>query len=151
MHRRAEEAKARIRVARAADASVLADLCTQLGYLSTPAEVAERLEGVFGHPDHVVFIAELDSGRVVGFLHGFSGMVLETGPRADILGLVIDSAHRGQGIGKSLVAEAERWAQSKGHRGLHVRCNVVRTATHAFYEGLGFECYKTQKNFQKKL
>jgi GNAT superfamily N-acetyltransferase len=136
-------------VARAGDAAPLADLCTQLGYPSTPAELAERLESIFGHPDHVVFVAELPPGRVAGFLHGFSGIVLETGPRAEILGLVTDAAYRGQGIGRSLVAEAERWAQSKGHRALTVRCNVVRTGAHAFYEGLGFECTKTQRHYRK--
>jgi len=141
----------RIRIARRSDASVLAGLCTQLGYPSTPGEVAERLESIFGHPDHVVLVAELDSGAVAGFLHGFCGVVLETGERAEIVGLVADSGHRGQGVGKSLVAEAERWARSKGHRTLHVRCNVVRTAAHAFYEGLGFALVKTQKNFQKKI
>lgn len=147
----AGEAKIRVRIARAGDAAALAELATQLGYPSTPAEVTERLEAIFGHPDHVVFVAELQNGRAAGFLHGFCGMILETGARAEILGLVADSAHRGQGIGRSLVAEAQRWAQSKGHQVLHVRCNVVRTAAHAFYEGLGFECVKTQKNFQKKL
>jgi GNAT superfamily N-acetyltransferase len=93
----------------------------------------------------------MDAGRVVGFLHAFSGMVLETGSRAEILGLVADAGHRGKGIGSALVAEAERWAQSKGHGALGVRCNVVRTAAHGFYEGLGFECVKTQKNFLKKF
>ena len=88
---------------------------------------------------------------MAGFLHGFLGLALETGPRAEILGLVADAAVRGRGIGRRLVREAERWAQSKGHRTLTVRCNVVRTAAHAFYEGLGFECTKTQKHYRKQL
>jgi len=145
------EGKIRVRVARAGDAAELAGLCTQLGYPSNPAELAERLEQIFGDPDHVVLVAEPDAGRVAGFLHGFCGIALETGRRAEVLGLVVDAGARGQGIGRSLVAEAERWAQSKGHRALTVRCNVVRTAAHAFYEGLGFECTKTQKHYRKKL
>jgi len=144
-------ASIRIRVARAGDAVALADLCTQLGYPSTPAEVAGRLEHIFGDPDHVVFVAELPEGGVVGFIHGFSGIALETGPRAEILGLVADAGRRGQGIGRKLVTEVERWAQSKGHSAVTVRCNVVRTAAHGFYEGLGFECTKTQKHFRKKF
>jgi GNAT superfamily N-acetyltransferase len=147
----AKEANIRVRLARAGDAVALADLCTQLGYPSTPAELVERLESILGHPDHVVFVAELETGGVAGFLHAFSGMILETGSRAEILGLVADAAQRGQGIGRSLVTEAERWAQSKGHQMLHVRCNVLRTRAHTFYEGLGFRCSKTQKNFQKAL
>ena len=145
------EANIRIRVARAGDAVALADLCTQLGYPSTPAEVAARLEHILGDPDHVVFVADLTEGGVAGFVHGFSGIALETGPRAEILGLVADAGRRGQGIGRRLVAEVERWAQSKGHNALTVRCNVVRTAAHGFYDGLGFECTKTQKHFRKKF
>jgi GNAT superfamily N-acetyltransferase len=145
------EAKFRARVARAEDAAALAELCTQLGYPSTPAEVTERLERLLGDSDHVVFVAELDGGHLGGFLHGSSGMALENGPRAEILGLVADSALRGQGIGRRLVGEMERWARLKGHRTLVVRCNVVRTAAHAFYEGLGFECTKTQKHYRKSL
>jgi len=99
----ADEAKIRVRTARADDAPVLADLCTQLGYPSTPKDLEERLETLFGDPDHVVFIAELEGGRVAGFLHGFLGLALETGPRAEILGLVADAAVRGRGIGRRLV------------------------------------------------
>ncbi len=148
---RTAEAKCRARVARAEDAAALAELCTQLGYPSTPSEVTERLARILGDSDHVVFVAEVDGGRLGGFLHGFSGMALENGPRAEILGLVADSAQRGQGIGRRLVGEMERWARSKGHRTLVVRCNVVRTAAHTFYEGLGFECTKAQKHYRKSL
>jgi len=99
----------------------------------------------------VVFVAESDEGRLAGFLHGFSGMALENGLRATILGLVVDSSMRGQGIGHRLVREAEAWARSKGHQALNVRCNVIRTQAHVFYEGMGFACTKTQKHYHKKL
>jgi GNAT superfamily N-acetyltransferase len=141
----------RIRVARAGDAAALADLCTQLGYPSTETDIAERLESILGDPDHMLFVAELDGSSVAGFLHGFSGIALETGRRADIQGLVVGSAVRGRGVGARLVAETENWARSKGHFALTVRCNVVRTAAHGFYEGLGFECTKTQKHYSKQL
>jgi GNAT superfamily N-acetyltransferase len=141
----------RIRTARAGDAAALADLCTQLGYPSSQGELAERLQRILGEPDHVVFVADLPGRGVCGFLHGFCGIALETGPRAEILGLVTADGQRGRGIGRRLVAEAEEWAREKGHQAITVRCNVVRNAAHAFYEGLGFACTKTQKHFRKSL
>ena len=151
MDGRASAVEMRVRVARAADAGALAELCTQLGYPSTTAELEQRLERLMGEPDHVVYVAEVPGYGVAGFLHASSGMALETGPRAEILGLVADATLRGRGIGRTLVAEAERWAREKGYTALHVRCNVVRNEAHAFYEGLGFARVKTQTNFRKEL
>ena len=57
--------------------------------------------------------------------------------------LVVTQDARGEGIGSALVAEAAGWARTRGLRRVWVRVNVVREATHRFYESLGFRLYKS--------
>ena len=141
----------RIRPGRLEDAEAIASLATQLGYPSTPDEIAERLRRILPHPDHAVFVAELPGTGTRGFVQLLAGMALESGPRAEILGLVTDETLRSRGIGRRLVAEAERWAQARGFTVICVRSQLKRTDAHRFYEGLGYECVKTQKYFRKSL
>ena len=144
-------AAARVREARMEDAGTLAVLATQLGYPSSAGEIAARLQRIASEKDHVVLVAEGENGKPCGFADVASAIALQSGPRAELVGLVIEEAARGHGIGRLLVAEAEQWAAAHGFAKLCVRCNVVRTRTHRFYEGLGFECSKTQKYFLKPL
>ena|SRR5271155_2232193 len=141
----------RIRPARLEDAEALANLATQLGYASTAVQMTARLRQILPHPDHAVFVAELPGSGACGFAQVFAGIALESGPRAEILGLVTDASLRSRGIGRRLVAEAERWAQARGFAVICVRSQVVRADAHRFYEGLGYECAKTQKYFRKPL
>jgi GNAT superfamily N-acetyltransferase len=141
----------RIRQARVEDAGALAELATQLGYPSAPDEMAARLRLILPQPDHSVLVAEADEGRTCGFAHVSGGIALQSGVRAELHGLVTDESLRGRGIGARLVEESERWARAKGFPTLCVRCNLVRTETHRFYERLGYTCSKTQKYFRKSL
>ena len=141
----------RIRTAQLDDAESLANLATQLGYPSTADDISERLRSIFPDQAHVVFVAEVPGAGVRGFAHVHAGIALESGPRAELLGLVTDAGLRSRGLGAFLVAEAERWARAKGFKTLCVRCNVVRPDAHRFYERQGFHCSKTQKYFRKSL
>src|SRR5271170_4967843 len=129
-----------IRPGRSEDAEALANLATQLGYPSTPDEMAARLRRVLPHPDHAVFVAALPGAGARSFVHLLAGISLESGPRVEILALVTDASLRSQGIGRRLVAEAERWARARGLARICVHSNVVRGDAHRFYERLGFEC-----------
>jgi GNAT superfamily N-acetyltransferase len=141
----------RIRPGRLEDAKAIAKLATQLGYPSTPAQIAERLRRILPHPDQAVFVAELPGAAACGFIHLLAGMALESGPRVEILGLVMDESLRSRGIGRRLVAGAESWAKSRGFAVICVRSQLKRADAHRFYEGLGYECAKTQKYFRKSL
>ncbi|HEX2249961.1 MAG TPA: hypothetical protein VHH32_06400, partial [Gemmatimonadales bacterium] len=59
-----------IRNAIPADAHSLAELSRVLGYPSSTAALAQRLEHLLGCAEEAVFVAELPSGRVVGWVHG---------------------------------------------------------------------------------
>ena len=141
----------RIRQAQLDDAPVLASLATQLGYPSTAADISARLRAIFADPTHVVFVADLPGSGPRAFAHVHASVALESGPRAELVGLVTDAALRSHGLGALLVAEAERWAFDKGFETICVRCNIIRTDAHRFYERLGFQCSKTQKYFRKSL
>jgi GNAT superfamily N-acetyltransferase len=139
-----------IRPAREADREALAGLSTQLGYPMSADEAERSLARVASHPDHVLLVAEQD-GRVAGWLQVSRTRVFETPGGAEIGGLVVDEALRGRGIGRELLAEAERWARDRGCGKLRVRSNLVRERAHGFYRSSGFAEVKTQRVFEKPL
>lgn len=139
-----------IRDARASDRDDLARLSTQLGYPMTPEEAAARLEEIAGHADHALFVAESRS-RLAAWLQVSLPRIFESPRQAEIAGLVVDEDHRGRGIGRALLAEAERWARSKRCSALRVRSNVVRERALAFYRREGFGEIKTQRVLEKRL
>jgi GNAT superfamily N-acetyltransferase len=99
----------------------------------------------------VVLVAEAAPGQVIGWVHGAEQELLESGRRCEILGLVVDEAHRAQGVGRRLVQAVETWAAARALDRMAVRSNVVRAESHAFYERLGYVRAKTQHAYSKRL
>ncbi len=141
----------RIRLASTSDITAIVELSDQLGYPTNAEQVARRLAEILNKPEHVVWIAELESGAVVGWVHVTRTTWLEIDPFAEIGGLVVDAAHRSQGIGKALLDKAEAWALENGLSSLRVRSNVIRSRAHHFYEEAGYSIIKSQHVFEKKL
>lgn len=140
-----------VRPATEADAAALATLSGELGYATTARQLAGRLTYILASKEHAVFAAQIEAGEVVGWVHVYRSFALEAEPRAEIVGLVIASAQRRRGIGRLLVASAERWARDQGLTMLGVRANTKRADAHAFYESIGFTKAKAQFNFRKSL
>jgi GNAT superfamily N-acetyltransferase len=140
-----------IRPSRSEDHERMAELARQLGYPSTAADVGKRLAGMEGRRDYAVFVAQLASGELAGWIGVFIYRCVEADWRAEISGLVVDEQARSQGIGPKLVKRVEEWARERGCAAIGVRSNVIRDRAHAFYERLGYEHYKTQKSFRKKI
>jgi GNAT superfamily N-acetyltransferase len=124
----------------------MAELSGQLGYPSTEQDLVDRLAWVLQRDDHLVLVAQKD-GRVVGWLHAFVALRIESPAFAEIGGLVVAQSERGRGLGQQLVEAAAAWARRKGLQHIRVRSNVVRTETHAFYLHLGFAQSKAQMVF----
>jgi GNAT superfamily N-acetyltransferase len=146
-----KESAVGIRLPQPPDYPRMAELAAQLGYESSRDDIARRLSDMRGSPDHAVFVAELAGGQVAGWIGVFIYRCVETDPRADINGLVVDERTRSTGIGRRLIERAEEWAREKGCSVISVRSNVIRERAHAFYTRLGYEHFKTQKSFRKKL
>jgi GNAT superfamily N-acetyltransferase len=147
----ANVASFQLRPAVMADAPQLADLCCQLGYPSTAAEVEQRLRAIPAGEEHAVFVAENAGGKLAGCIHVFLMHAVEIDTQAEILGLIVDDAFRSQGVGKNLLAGAEEWARERGIRTIGLRSNVIRERAHEFYEREGYTVLKKQKAFRKTL
>ena len=142
---------ARIRLATPADIPDLAELAGQLGYPSTPEQVAPRFEALAAKPDENALIVAEVEGHAAGWVHVHLYSLLVDDPEAEIGGLVVDAGRRGQGLGAQLMAAAEAWARNKGCPSVYLRSNTLRTEAHAFYQQLGYRLVKSQYAFRKEL
>lgn len=147
----AHEPAVAIRSPEPRDYARMAELAGQLSYKSTADEIALRLSGMRGSPDHAVFVAETADGGIAGWIGVFIFRCVEANARAEISGLVVDERMRSLGIGRRLLERAEKWAREKGCAAVGLRSNVIRERAHTFYERLGYEHIKTQKSFRKVL
>ena len=141
----------RIRVATLEDAAAIASLSSQLGYPAVTAEVARLYAPILQHGDHAVFLAEDQDGTVSGWVHVFLSRRLFVPTFAELGGIVVDEARRGSGIGRALLARAEKWAVETECSMLRIRSNVRRAGAHQFYERMGYTASKSQHVFDKKL
>ncbi len=150
-----------IRLARSSDADQIAALTAQLGYDVASPAVAERLGRILPRRDQRFWVAELVAERdqaeapeppgVVGWLHAIVTEHVESESHIHIAGLVVDSEHRGTGIGTRLLEQAERWATEEGCLVVRLHSTTTRVATHRFYERRGYTNIKTQYSFGKYL
>jgi GNAT superfamily N-acetyltransferase len=141
----------KIRWARQSDAEQIALLSGQLGYPATGIEIEERLESALAEKHTACFVAETKAQRVIGWVQVSATSVLDADRSAEINGLVVDEELRSRGAGALLMETAEKWARKMRCRRMSVRSNVIRERAHQFYARQGYEHYKTQKAFQKKL
>jgi len=139
-----------LRPAQADDAAAIARLATQLGYPTTTAQAAARLQRLLPLAGHHVLVAEV-AGEVAGWAHVEQRLNLESGAGAELMGLVVDERHRRLKLGSKLVRAVEQWARAAGLANLTVRSNVVRAASHSFYRQLGYTVVKTQHVYRKGL
>ena len=93
----------------------IAALFTDEGYPAGPSDIVERLER-FASPHARVIVAEHD-GALLGFI------AVHALPRFEhddwilrILALVVDAGARERGVGRTLMAEAERIGASSARR-----------------------------------
>ncbi len=140
-----------IRSARLDDAARLAQLAGELGYSASERQIRERLEHLSSSRDHAVCVAETVDGTVSGWIAVERRLLLESGFKAEITGLVVALQARRTGVGQALVLVAERWATELGLEIMIVRSNIARTESHLFYRDIGYDTEKTQQVYRKRL
>src|SRR5438309_9408061 len=96
-----------IRPAVVADAVRIAELSGVLGYPITTETAAARLNYLLARSEHVVLVAEITG--VVGGIHALERLLLESGLRCELVGLVVALNQQAKGIGGRLVTVAEGW------------------------------------------
>lgn len=127
-----------IRDARADDAAAIAELLGQLGYPATGDAVVSRLQRLLIVGDRVL-VADLD-GTVAGLAHLQVTPAIEYDrPAAKLAALVVAESHRGQGVGRALVAAIEDEARLRGCELLYLTTSERRDEAHAFYQHIGLE------------
>ncbi|MBL0182682.1 MAG: GNAT family N-acetyltransferase [Chitinophagaceae bacterium] len=139
-----------LREATGNDSASIAELCGQLGYKTSGEKMQQRLSGLVNNSDHCVFVATVDQ-TVVGWIHAFYSLTVESDPLVEIAGLVIDKEQHRKGIGQLLVNKVTEWAHTKEVGKLRVRSQVIRKEAHLFYQRIGFTEVKEQKVFDLAL
>jgi GNAT superfamily N-acetyltransferase len=138
-----------IRVAEMNDATALAQLMCELGYETTKSEMQTRMERIAADGRYRTFVAVCD-GRVCGMIGTVTYPSYEhndSGGR--ILALATLSTMRRRGIGRALIATAEKDFAQRGISRLALNTRLVREDAHKFYDSLGYE--RNGWRFVKKL
>jgi len=126
-----------IRSAGPDDAVLIAPLLAQLGYTWEPAAIAARFAGLTSAGDTVLLA--LRGGAAIGLATLHATPVLHRPTSVGrVTSLVVADGARGQGVGRALMAEAERILTARGCGLIEVTSNRTRTDAHAFYEKLGY-------------
>lgn len=127
-----------VRAARADDAEDIARLLTALGYPQGADEVSPRLAAWDAEPASRALVAQVEE-RVVGVvaLHVCPSFE-RPGSWGRIAALSVDPDRQGAGVGRLLVAAAEREAATLGCTDMEVTSSRHREGAHAFYRRLGY-------------
>jgi GNAT superfamily N-acetyltransferase len=129
----------KIRAAQMNDAAAIAQLMCELGYETTESEMQMRMGRIAADARYRSFVAVCD-GRVCGMIGTVTYPSYEhndSGGR--ILALAILSEMRRRGIGRALIATAEKDFAQRGISRLALNTSLVREGAHKFYHSLGYE------------
>jgi ribosomal protein S18 acetylase RimI-like enzyme len=128
-----------IRVAEMNDAAALAQLMCELGYQTTESEMQMRLERIANDDRYRTFVAVHD-GEVCGMIGTLTSLSYEHNDLGGrILALVTLRTMRRRGIGRALIATAEKDFAQRGIRRIALNTRLARGDAHKFYESLGYE------------
>jgi ribosomal protein S18 acetylase RimI-like enzyme len=144
-----DTAQVLLRPAQAADAPAIAALFTDEGYPAGPSDILGRLER-FDGPESRVVIAEHD-GAILGFIAVHAMARFEHDDSIlRILALVVDAGARERGVGRTLMAEAERIGRELGAAFVELTAGHHRPEARHLYESLGYDSTVTAY-LRKKL
>lgn len=129
----------------------MAKLVTQLGYPASEEDVLTRFKFIQNLAGHEIFVAVGDSLQVIGWIHILQFPTLEMTLSTELGGLVVDSEYRGRGIGKQLLAAAEKWSLNLGIKRLQFTSQMKRSEAHVFYQKQGYKIIKNSFYFSKDL
>jgi N-acetylglutamate synthase-like GNAT family acetyltransferase len=127
-----------IRLAETSDASKIAELLAELGYVASPALVISKITVLAGSPNDLVLVAE-NENVIAGVISLHVTELFHTAGRIGrITGLVIASDKRGEGVGKLLVEAADAFFRSTSCVRAEVTSGDHRPEAHMFYQAQGY-------------
>ena len=111
---------------------------------TTVEQQAEWIRGYRATDNHMVFVVE-HAGHLVGYLGAMGGTFRRNHHSVYIfLGLL--EAYTGQGLGRRLLEEAEKWARARGLHRLELTVVPHNTRGLVLYQKMGFEIEGTKKH-----
>ena len=119
-----------------------------LGYDFPLEKTKTQLEKILTGKDAKIFGAFVDD-KLIGYVHIADYECSFNDSLKNIMGIAVDPAYRKQGIGRTLLSQAETWARDTGAAGIRLVSSVGRTEAHKFYAAMGYTSKKEQKNFRK--
>ena len=127
-----------IRDAELTDAAALAALMGELGYETTAAEMATRLQTILPDAHYRTLVAILDNQ-----LCGMIGTVAQPSHEHNdlsgrIVALVVSKPMRRRGVARKLIAAAERDFAKRAVTRVSLTTRLTREDAHQFYEQLGY-------------
>jgi ribosomal protein S18 acetylase RimI-like enzyme len=133
-----EDASLTIRPASEADAETIAGLFTDEGYPAGPSDIVERLTR-FASDHSRVLVAEHE-GALLGFIAVHAMPRFEHDDRIlRVLALVVDAGARERGVGRALMAEAERIGAELHAAFIEITAGHHRPEARRLYESLGYD------------
>ena len=115
---------------------------------------AERFFAGHRHEPAEVLLAVDDEGRAIGFAELSIRNIVDsctTDRVAYLEGWYVEPSVRRQGVGASLIAEAERWAVDQGCKEFGSDSLIENETSHLAHRALGFEETGRVINFRKDL
>ena len=127
-----------IRPASEADAETIAALFTDEGYPAGPSDIVERLTR-FSSEFSQVLVAEHEEA-LLGFIAVHAMPRFEHDDRIlRVLALVVDAGARERGVGRALMAEAERIGAELHAAFIEITAGHHRPEARRLYESLGYD------------
>ena len=131
-----------LRPATAADAERIAALFTDEGFPAGSSDIVSRLQH-FATPQSTVVVAAT-GGEILGFIAVHVVPRFEHGDSfVRILALVVDPGVRERGVGRILMAEAERIGRDAGAVFTEVTAGHHRSDARRLFESLGYDASVT--------
>ncbi|MCF0107142.1 MAG: GNAT family N-acetyltransferase [Holdemanella sp.] len=127
------------------------EICEKsLGYSTNVEIIEKRITELKQNPHYYIIVAEEDE-EVVGFMEAekYDLIYGERGYNLIVLGVL--PAYQDKGYGKMLIEALEKEVIDNKASFIRLNSRVERKGAHGFYEHLGYEWKKTQKNFKKKV
>jgi GNAT superfamily N-acetyltransferase len=131
------------RVAEGADTADLAQLVRMNALFNGASDSAEIIASRLADPQRVetALLAEIE-GQIAGFAAlRLAPCIFYAEPYAELTELYVDESHRRLGVGKALVAHAERLAREAGARQMLILTDFYNSTALSLYSSLGYVHY----------
>ncbi|MBO9424500.1 GNAT family N-acetyltransferase [Labrenzia sp. R4_1] len=104
-------------------------------------EYRPAFEAMLAAPEMDIYVALDAAGEVIGTyqIHFLKGLAFQGRPRVELESVHVRADQRGSGVGKLMIAHAEKLAVEAGACLVQLTSNKEREGSHHFYKRLGYD------------